>query len=189
MEDGTPAAIPYQRVSVRGWIPAASATFALGTLLGLALSAAAVFLDASGAIVLALGTAGPLVALAAGGVLQARSGQPAAWSWRITGWALGCVSLGLWLVVPPIALAGAVVWCVACLAAAVALFALPERRIASAVTLAALAADAALFVWFYNRMMLQTDFALEPFVAPNASAFALLWTLALLRGRSGTLFV
>lgn len=189
MEDGTPAAMPYKRTRVPGWIPAASATFALGTLIGLALSAAAVVLDASGAIVLALGTVGPFVALSAGGVLQARSCQPAAWSWRIVGWALGCVSLGLWLVVPPIALTGAVVWCVACLAAVVALLALPERRIAAAVTLAALAADAALFVWFYDRMMLQTDFALEPFVAPNASAFALLWTLALLRGRSGRLLL
>jgi hypothetical protein len=189
MEESAPAAMRSGRASVPGWIPAGSATFAFGTFLGLALSASAVFLDASGVIVLALGTAGPLLALFAGGVLQARSGHPAAWSWRVVGWALGCVSLGLWVVVPPIALTGAIVWFAACLAAATTLFALPERRVAAAVTLAALAADAALFVLFYNRMMLQTDFALEPFVAPNASAFALLWTLALLRGRSGKLLL
>jgi len=152
------------------------------------IAAAGFFLEATWPLSLVLGTVGALAVLLAGGALQSRQSAPAAWLSRIAGWVLGFASLGLWLVVPMVALAGAAAWCVACVASIASLFGAASRKVA-ALTLAVLVADAALFVWFYGQMMLVTDFAVEPFVAPNATAFALLWTLLLLRGGSGKVLV
>jgi hypothetical protein len=169
------------------WPNAASATFALGTLIGLALGIASMAPKGSWlALTLGLGAlCGPLAAVLAGGALQVRARAEPLWMRRILAWVLGCASLGLWVVAPVVALTGPAAWVVA--VAWMGRFG--GRTKATSLTLVALASAAALFVWDYWGMTPQTDLALAPLLAPSASALTVLWALLLLRGRTGRLLM
>ena len=126
-------------------------------------------------------TPGPLLGAAA----QVRHGAEPAWIPRLCAWVLGCASLGLWMAAPAVAFTGFVVWVVACVSAFAGLVGSPRDMKMAAATLVGLAAVAALFIWFYGALMQQTDFPIEAFVAPNATAFVSIWGVALVRRRSG----